>query len=190
VLLSRAQEPWDGPNAACLAALGLLVTGAGKPWDRPDDNWLALLGLLVSRAGDPRNCSDAAWLLVLGLMVSGARDPRDCPDAVWLVVLGLLVSVSGEPWDSSEPAWFPVLGPASSELGLEIGRGSRKVKGTAPQAQGRRGQSGVPAIQEMFSHDGNLMEKGRWMSPCCPAYSRCRVSLLFSPALFPTPLSS
>jgi len=48
-------------------------------------------------------------------MVSSARDPRDCPDAVWLAVLGL----------------------ASSELGLEIGRGRRKVKGTAPPGVGQ-----------------------------------------------------
>jgi len=80
---------------------------------------------------------------VLGLLVSDARDPRDCLNAVWLAVQGLLVPGAGEPWDGPDPAWLAVLGLANSELGLEIGRGSRKVKGTAPQGWGRRGQSGA-----------------------------------------------
>ena len=76
---------------------------------------------------------------MLGLLVSSARDPRDCPDAAWLAVLGLLVSGARELWEGPNPDWLAVLGWASSKLALEAVRGSRKVKGTAPQAWSRIG---------------------------------------------------
>ena len=208
-LVSGAGELWDGP---CTAWLGVLLPALAAGvrllsrrllgrlygfWARrcirerfctrsgPD----GLERLLPSSTGEPQEERDGSWMEVLGLLLSRAREAWDGPDDAWLALLGLLVSVAGEPWDGADAAWLAVLGPVSSELVLEAGRGSRKVKGTAPQVRGRRGQSSAasPLGAERLcqAHPGHALPGLAWL----PAPAQGHWGLCLLPVARPAQLS-
>lgn len=47
--MSGAGESRDGPSGARVVELGLLLSHTREPWDDPDGAWLALLGLASSQ---------------------------------------------------------------------------------------------------------------------------------------------